>query len=75
MKGALVHGWIYQNAKWNYQLIYYRIKENIIVFEIASNKRNCTCPYCGMASSGVHSNYQREIQDLPIQNNQIILFH
>jgi len=58
----------------DYELIDYRIKETIIVFEIASNKSNCTCPYCGTVSSRVHSNYQREIQDLPIQNNETIFF-
>ncbi|MEQ8156498.1 MAG: transposase family protein [Clostridiaceae bacterium] len=57
----------------DYELMNYRIKEKIIVFEIASNKRNCTCPYCGMVSSRVHSTYQRDIQDLPIHNKQTIL--
>ena len=25
------------------------------------------CPYCGTLSSKVHSSYEREIQDLPMQ--------
>jgi hypothetical protein len=57
----------------DYDLVDYKIKDTQIVFEIASNKSNCTSPYCGMASSKVHSAYQREIQDLSIHNKQTIL--
>jgi transposase len=32
-----------------------------------------TCPYCGTESSKVHSVYQREIQDIPLQDKQTIL--
>ena len=31
------------------------------------------CPYCGKVSSKIHSVYQREIQDIPIQNKQTIV--
>lgn len=31
------------------------------------------CPYCGTLSSKVHSSYEREIQDLPMQNRKVIL--
>ena len=31
------------------------------------------CPYCGTFSSKVHSVYQREIQDIPLQDRQTIL--
>ena len=57
----------------DYELVRYKIKETKIIFEVASSKKSCTCPYCGMLSSRVHSNYQREIQDLPILNKQTIL--
>lgn len=30
------------------------------------------CPYCGTISSKVHSFYEREIQDLPMQNRKVI---
>lgn len=56
-----------------YELVRYKIKETKIIFEVASSNKSCTCPYCCMLSSGVHSNYQREIQDLPILNKQTIL--
>lgn len=57
----------------DYELIDYKIRDTQIVFKIASNIKSCICPYCGMASSRVHSTYQREIQDLPIHNKQTIL--
>ena len=31
------------------------------------------CPYCGSISPRTHSVYQREIQDIPMQNKQTIL--
>ena len=31
------------------------------------------CPYCGSISSRTHSVYQREIQDIPMQDKQTIL--
>lgn len=38
-----------------------------------SNKINLTCPYCGSISHQVHSVYQREVQDLPLQGMRVIL--
>ncbi|OYO59674.1 hypothetical protein CG709_18115 [Lachnotalea glycerini] len=31
------------------------------------------CPYCGHSSFSVHSTYQREIQDISLQDKQTIL--
>ncbi|MCR4695304.1 MAG: transposase family protein [Pseudobutyrivibrio sp.] len=57
----------------NYKLIRYRNKVDTIVFEIANKATEVKCPYCGAVSSRVHSTYQREIQDLPIQNKKVVL--
>ena len=57
----------------NYKLIRYRNKPDTIVFEIANEVKEAKCPYCGAVSSRVHSSYQREIQDLPIQNKKVVL--
>lgn len=57
----------------NYKLIKYRNKPETIVFEIANKATEAKCPYCGAVSSRVHSTYQREIQDLPIQNKKVVL--
>ena len=56
----------------NYELISYRKKKELIVFEIASKSKEAKCPYCGSISKRVHSTYQREVQDLPIQNKKVI---
>ena len=57
----------------NYQLDKYHIKNNVAVFYISSKMSEVKCPYCGTLSSKVHSSYEREIQDLPMQNRKVIL--
>ncbi len=56
----------------NYQLDKYHIKNNVDVFYISSKMNEVKCPYCGTISSKVHSFYEREIQDLPMQNRKVI---
>lgn len=57
----------------DYELLRYKISNSQLIFEIASIKHSVCCPYCGNLATKVHSIYQREIQDLPIQNRQSIL--
>lgn len=54
-----------------YELVQYHIKENKVIFHIASVITELECPFCGRKTSKVHSIYQREIQDLPMQGNQV----
>ena len=49
------------------------IKGKQIIFKIRSTNRSVCCPYCGRSSVRVHSIYQREIQDIPVQDKQTIL--
>ena len=46
-----------------YELIQYRIKEDKVIFHIASTIAELECPFCGRKTSKVHSIYEREIQD------------
>lgn len=57
----------------DYELVQYRIKDKEVVFNIQSSKKELTCPFCGSKTMHVHSIYQREIQDLPLQDRQVIL--
>lgn len=57
----------------DYELVQYHIKDNAVIFYIQSSKKELECPFCGSKTKGVHSVYQREIQDLPIQDKQVIL--
>ena len=57
----------------DYELKQYRLKQDAVVFYIQSVKRELVCPFCGSKTTRVHSTYQREIQDLPIQDKQVIL--
>lgn len=57
----------------DYELVQYRIKGKAVIFNIQSGKKELECPFCGSKSTWVHSIYQREIQDLPIQDKQVFL--
>lgn len=57
----------------NYNLDNFRIKNDMVIFEVSSVLKDVVCPYCGHPSSKVHSRYQREIQDLPMQNKKVVL--
>ncbi len=50
-----------------------KIKDNQIIFQVQSKQKQVACPYCGHVSSKIHSFYQREIQDIPMQDKQTIL--
>ena len=50
-----------------------KLKSRQIVLEAQSIKVQVACPYCGTFSSKVHSVYQREVQDIPLQDKQTIL--
>lgn len=49
------------------------IQDKRIILKVSSKQPTATCPFCGKSSHRVHSVYQREIQDLPIQEKQTIL--
>ena len=51
----------------------YKVKKDIVVFHISSRCEELVCPYCGKKSNKIHSTYEREIQDLPMQNKKVIL--
>lgn len=49
------------------------IKDTQIILRISSSQQSVCCPFCGQPSKKIHSRYQREIQDIPIQEKQTIL--
>ena len=57
----------------NYKLDAFRNKADKIIFEISSEISTANCPYCGKESKRIHSRYQREIQDLPMQGKKVVL--
>lgn len=57
----------------NYRLDAFRNKADKIIFEISSAISTANCPYCGKESKRIHSRYQREVQDLPIQGKKVVL--
>lgn len=38
-----------------------------------SNRHEVICPFCGEASTKVHSKYSKKFQDLPIQDKKVII--
>lgn len=57
----------------NLECIDYKLKNDKIILLAKSAKKNVRCPYCGCISDKVHSQYQREIQDIPMLDKQTIL--
>lgn len=51
----------------------HEIREHKIIITVESSRYEIQCPYCGKASSRVHSVYKRSFQDLPLQDNQVII--
>lgn len=49
------------------------VKEEQSILHIVSNKSAVKCPFCGQSATKVHSRYQREIRDIPMQGRQTIL--
>lgn len=49
------------------------VKDGIITIYVESMQKESLCPYCGAASSKVHSRYVRKLQDLPIQGRKVTL--
>ena len=57
----------------NYRLDGCRIKDQTVILKISSKYEELTCPYCNVVSKRVHSTYEREVQDLPMQDKKVIL--
>lgn len=51
----------------------HEIHEHKIVIVVESSRKEVVCPYCGKASTRVHSIYQREFQDLPLLDKQVTI--
>ena len=57
----------------NLECVNYKFINDKFVLFAKSNITEVKCPFCGSVSSKIHSIYQREIQDIPIQDKQTIL--
>lgn len=51
----------------------YKIRNDKVVLIAESDAKDVKCHFCGSFSSKIHSVYQREIQDIPMQDKQTIL--
>ena len=69
----MVMDFIVKDLDNNYKLDAFRNKADKIIFEISSEISTANCPYCGKESKRIHSRYQREVQDLPIQGKKVVL--
>ena len=55
----------------NLEYTFHKITGDTIFIHVVSNREAVICPYCGNASSKVHSRYERSFQDLPIQGKKV----
>lgn len=51
----------------------HRVEEQKCVIMVESNRKEVTCPYCGVIASRIHSGYIKEFHDLPIQDIQVAI--
>lgn len=49
------------------------ISPDFIYFFVTSTRKECVCPSCQSVSSRVHSHYNRNFQDLPIQDKKVVI--
>lgn len=54
----------------NLDYLEHEITADDVVIYVASNRKICTCPYCGTDSNRVHSSYEKSFQDLPIMGKK-----
>lgn len=54
----------------NLDYLEHETTENEVIIYVASNRKNCACPYCGIDSMRVHSYYEKSFQDLPIMGKK-----
>ncbi len=45
------------------------IGDEVIIY-VESNRKKCSCPYCGSSSKRVHSCYEKSFQDLPVMGKK-----
>ena len=48
----------------------HKITDDEVIIYVASNRKECRCPYCGSTSMRVHSCYEKSFQDLPIMGKK-----
>ena len=54
----------------NLDYLEHEITADEVIIYVASNRKICTCPYCGTDSARVHSCYEKSFQDLPIMGKK-----
>jgi transposase len=56
------------------QYIGHEVSETGIELYVEPATEQAQCPYCGTASTKVHSNYVRKLQDLPMQGKKVVIY-
>lgn len=57
----------------NLEYVNHKFIEVTICINVISNREEVVCPFCGKASTKVHSHYKRSFQDLPIQGKKVVI--
>lgn len=57
----------------NLEYVNHEIIDDTIYINVISTREKVICPYCGKASSKVHSHYSRSFQDLPVQDKKVTI--
>lgn len=54
----------------NLDYLEHKINDDEVIIYVASNRKICRCPYCGVSSRRIHSYYNKSFQDLPIMGKK-----
>lgn len=57
----------------NLRYLSHRIDNGIMYINVESSSITFDCPYCNTPSNKVHSRYERQFQDLPIQGYKVMI--
>ena len=55
------------------KVLSYEYIDDILSIYVERTNKSAVCPCCGKKSNNIHSRYMRQIKDLPIQEQKVIL--
>jgi len=57
----------------NLRITGYKYEDDTLIINVERKSKNSICPDCGKKSAKVNTRYTREIKDLPVQEDKVVL--
>ena len=55
----------------DFEYVSHKLQDEVLEIHVRSERKETTCPYCGVTSNKVHSVYNRKFRDLPIHDKKV----